>query len=577
MNSKHDLCYPISQKEYELHPRRFSRSATGAIIDKRAIQGTLHTRTDYDHQKTMAGVDALCVRDFFSYVPCFTHDFGTDLNLDEIIAHLVQPRFTPGFQKMVFQRTPTDITTTVFRQEGVKELVTNPDIARDLEDSLNLFFLLQSELIAREQTAEMVRNWTNRKAQLRALTPHNLEILSQYTHMINSFSSALKEVQSAPLTRLKDYFQEIKESRFFQMVYPLFDREYFREYRISVEAGVRVDKVIGATVYKKSIDETKIPFSYLRDSVGFLKSVLVTGMFPTCFAMEATNAVVDTNLEGLTKMAEVVGSLEFYLCGAGFYRRMEKAGMSLVFPEILPKESRTLHLKQARNPLLLYQEGTNPNDSSRIRPNDIDHSPDSNLRVITGSNNGGKTCYVKTLGLLQILAQNGYPVTAEEGAKVSLVDDIYTHFIRTDDLMSGEGRLKNELRRIKEIFRTATPYSLLILDEPCGGTDAQEGTRESEVILQGADYLGSATYFTTHLHELAQRVEERRYPRVENLHVQIIDEPQTGRKIRTYRILPGKAESSYGAEIAREEGLTTDDLTALFEERMQNGSLPPRR
>lgn len=394
--------------------------------------------------------------------------------------------------------------------------------------------------------------------------------------MINTFNSVLERVQSAPFQRFRDYVQEIKGDQFFQMVYPIFDREYSRDYRISVEAAVRLDKVIDATVYKKSEVGTKIPFSYLRDSVGFLKSVLVTGMFPTCFAMEATNAVVDTNLEGLTKLAEVVGSLEFYLCGAGFYRRMEKAGMPLVFPEILPKESRVLNLKQARNPLLLYQEGANPNDSSRIRANDIEHSPESNLRVITGSNNGGKTCYVKTVGLLQILAQNGYPVTAEEGAKVSLVDDIYTHFIRTDDLMSGEGRLKNELRRIKEIYRTATPYSLLILDEPCGGTDAQEGTRESEVILQGADYLGAATYFTTHLHELAQRVEERRYPRTENLHVQIIDEPQTGRKIRTYRILPGRAESSYGAEIAREEGLTQDDLRALFEERMQNGSLPPR-
>jgi DNA mismatch repair protein MutS len=104
-------------------------------------------------------------------------------------------------------------------------------------------------------------------------------------------------------------------------------------------------------------------------------------------------------------------------------------------------------VRNARNPLLV-KDG---HDGHRVVPNDIGYLPNQNVFVITGPNNGGKTTYVTTVGLVQLMSQKGLFVPAES-AEVSFVDRIYTHFVTPDDITKGEGRYRNELMRVKEIF-----------------------------------------------------------------------------------------------------------------------------
>jgi DNA mismatch repair protein MutS len=266
--------------------------------------------------------------------------------------------------------------------------------------------------------------------------------------------------------------------------------------------------------------------------------------------------IVTAYLEQIREVMLLLEPLAFYVGFAEYFVDLKKQGFGICRPKLLPVEDRRMTVHNARNPLL----ATEKHDGQRVVPNDIGHSADQNMFVITGPNNGGKTTYVRTVGLVQLMAQKGLFVTAES-AEVSFVDGIYTHFVSPDDITKGEGRYRNELMRVKEILEDATPYSLVILDEPCGGTSYEEGCRQSLVVLDGIHKLGPATYFTTHMHPVAEAVDQGRYPAARNLSVEC---RYDGKKIKyTYKVKAGASGKSYGEEIARDIGLMPEKIEEL--------------
>jgi hypothetical protein len=266
--------------------------------------------------------------------------------------------------------------------------------------------------------------------------------------------------------------------------------------------------------------------------------------------------------EQIREVILLLEPLAFYAGFAEYFVNLKKQGFDICRPKLLPVEERTMTVKNARNPLL----ATEQHDGQRVVPNDIGHSAEQNMFVITGPNNGGKTTYVRTVGLVQLMAQKGLYVTAES-AEVSFVDGIYTHFVTPDDIVKGEGRYRNELLRVKEILESATPYSLVILDEPCGGTSYEEGCRQSLVVLDGIHKLGPATYYTTHMHPVAEAVDQGRYPAAGNLSVEC---RYDGKKIKyTYKVKAGASGKSYGEEIARDIGLMPEKIEEMVSKRAE--------
>ena len=167
-----------------------------------------------------------------------------------------------------------------------------------------------------------------------------------------------------------------------------------------------------------------------------------------------------------------------------------------------------------------------------------------------------------------MLSQKGLFVPAES-AEVSLVDEIYTHFVSPDDITKGEGRYRNELRRIKDILEAATPYSMVILDEPCGGTSYEEGCHQSLVLLDGFHQIGATTYFTTHMHPVATEIESGRFPAAKNLSV---ESRYDGKKlVYTYKVKEGASGKSYGEEIAKEVGLVSESIEKMVSSHAKKG------
>lgn len=579
MVSRYNLLYDVPPEEFDLSERRFQDTPWVSILNtKNPIQGNRHRVEDTVIQEVLTRLDELSMHDFHSPVAYFTNgDLQQDLNLEQVVDHLLRPRFAPQFQQHVLAHAPADLETTLYRQGAVRELVEKPEMAKGLEDGMEMFAQLICSTLNRAYTFHQVqRMWSaTRRQKLKILMPYNLDVLQRYTAMVDQFTKTLQGAESRPMQRLGEYFTDIRDSKFFKDVFPVFDVSYFKDHRISLDVTVGRNGVLTASEYQRSERANRIPAFRLISRSGplaFIPAFFKMLSLPSTFVMDATNTVVQKNIDELLKVAEIIAPLEFYTSGASFYRRMEKIEMPVQLPTVLPKEERRMHLPNARNPLLLYQEGVDERNVSRIIPNNVEFDGDQNMFVITGSNNGGKTCYVKTGGLLQLLGQSGLPVTAEGDAYSSAVDGIYTHFVSPDDIMAGEGRLLNELRRVEKIFRKATPHSYVILDEPCGGTEHSEGAKQSAIILDGLHRLGSVVYFTTHLHEVADMVDNGNYPAGRNLQVEIREDPESKRLIRTYRVLPGKATSSYGVEVGRSIGLTNDGISGVIEERVQTGA-----
>jgi len=241
-----------------------------------------------------------------------------------------------------------------------------------------------------------------------------------------------------------------------------------------------------------------------------------------------------------------------------------------------------LLLAGARHPViekLLEEQG------QRFVPNDLYLDGESQfLLVITGPNMGGKSTYLRQTALISILAQMGSFVPAT-GAKLPLLDRIFTRIGASDSLSRGRSTFLVEMSEVAAILNTATPASLVLLDEVGRGTATFDGLSIAWAVAE-ALHAGARprTLFATHYHELTELAQL--LAGVKNVHVSV---EEAGHEIIFLRrVEPGSADKSYGIEVARLAGLPNGVIVRAREilrrhERREEkltrelspGSLPP--
>jgi DNA mismatch repair protein MutS len=198
----------------------------------------------------------------------------------------------------------------------------------------------------------------------------------------------------------------------------------------------------------------------------------------------------------------------------------------------------------------------------RFVPNDL-YLDDQNqfLLVITGPNMGGKSTYLRQAALISILAQMGSFVPAAQ-AKLPLLDRIFTRIGASDNLARGRSTFLVEMSEVAAILNTASPASLVLLDEVGRGTSTFDGLSIAWAVVE-ALHSGARprTLFATHYHELTEL--EQLLPGVKNVHVSV---QEAGSEIVFLRrVEPGSANKSYGIEVARLAGLPTDVIARARE------------
>ncbi|SRR5579871_2262776 len=190
--------------------------------------------------------------------------------------------------------------------------------------------------------------------------------------------------------------------------------------------------------------------------------------------------------------------------------------------------------------------------AGRFVPNDLYLNDETHrILVITGPNMGGKSTYLRQAALITILAQMGSFVPAER-ARLPLVDRVFTRIGASDNLARGRSTFLVEMTETAAILNTATPRSLVLLDEIGRGTATFDGLSIAWAVVEHLHQVTHAkTLFATHYHELTELAGH--LPGVRNLRVMVKE--SGGEIIFLHRVEPGKADRSYGIEVARLAGL----------------------
>ncbi len=174
------------------------------------------------------------------------------------------------------------------------------------------------------------------------------------------------------------------------------------------------------------------------------------------------------------------------------------------------------------------------------------------IAVITGPNMAGKSTYMRQVALIILMAQIGSFVPAQS-AKIGLTDRIFTRIGASDDLVGGNSTFMVEMTETADILRAASAKSFIILDEIGRGTSTFDGLSIAWAVIAhlAAGELGPKTLFATHYHELTCLEEEMEH--IRNYAISVRE--YNGDLIFLRKIAPGKANKSYGIQVAKLAGL----------------------
>ena len=222
-------------------------------------------------------------------------------------------------------------------------------------------------------------------------------------------------------------------------------------------------------------------------------------------------------------------------------------------PGWIVEASGDIEIVEGRHPVIEQLEISGVAD--RFVPNDLYlNGSTHSILLITGPNMGGKSTYLRQAALIVLMAQMGSFVPARS-ARLGLVDRIFTRIGAADNLARGRSTFMVEMTETAAILNTATPRSLILLDEVGRGTATYDGLA---IAWAAIEYIHAntraKTLFATHYHELTELAD--RLSGVKNFHVGVKE--SGGGIVFLRKVEEGAADKSYGIEVAKLAGLPAD-------------------
>jgi hypothetical protein len=204
--------------------------------------------------------------------------------------------------------------------------------------------------------------------------------------------------------------------------------------------------------------------------------------------------------DGVDRLTAFFGSLRsevaFYLGAICLAERLQELGVATCLPESAPASGRALAAEGLVDPCLALRAGVSPVGND-VAADGID------LLLVTGANQGGKSTFLRALGVAQLLLQAGLFVPAR-AFRAALAPGVFSHFRREEDRTMTRGRLDEELARLRAIADDLVPGSLLLLNESFAATNEREGSEIARQVIDALTQAGVRVAFVTHLDEFAR-------------------------------------------------------------------------
>lgn len=392
------------------------------------------------------------------------------------------------------------------------------------------------------------------------------ESLKNFTELTDKISEAIIDSPPASLTEggiiRSGFSEELDELRAIafhgkEWISNLQQKERERTGIPSLKVGF--NNVFGYYIDISNAHKSKVPDDYIRKQTLVNSERYITPELKT-FEEKILNAeekigeleyqlfneirnLVALEAEAIQSNARVIAMLDVFL---SFAECAEE--YNYIKPDVNDEDE--IEIIQGRHPVV--ERILSPGE--KFTPNDCElNNTVQQIILLTGPNMAGKSVYLRQVGLIVLLAQIGSFVPASK-ATIGIVDRIFTRVGASDNITAGESTFLVEMQEAANILNNATSKSLILLDEIGRGTSTFDGISIAWAIteyLHENPAVAAKTLFATHYHELNEMADL--FPQIKNYKVEVRE--YEDKVIFLHRVNPGKADHSYGIQVAMMAGL----------------------
>lgn len=476
--------------------------------------------------------------DFFpgAKLPVNRHDIVQDLELDVLFeAMALNDPYLLQIVRNTILESLDDIQLIKYRQDVLKDCLKHPEIAREI-------YQLSIEFSERKKT-----NWL--WISPRQSSPSS--IANSARRMLEASLDLIKKLRTIAEENI-DQFESRGFKRFFRMILDELDDEYLKEVeehitRLKFPEGILLSAVLGKgnvgtnyvlcktnpeelkglnRIFSKKAENYSFSLSP-RDNNGerVLEQLRNRGLSRVANSVAQAAEHIESFLDLLHK------ELAFYIGCLNLNDELINLGEPITFPQPKPVNERVLHCDG------LYDITLSLTMQQKIVDNSIDGS-NKELFIITGSNQGGKTTFLRSIGLAQLMMQSGMFVPAK-AFTANMFTGIFTHFKREEDKNLESGKFEEELVRMSRIVDHIRPDALILLNESFAATNEYEGSEVAKQIVSALLDKHIKVFFVTHLYAFAHNLYKSRKAKVIFLQAERLQNGQ-----RTFKLRKAEPQSS---------------------------------
>ncbi|MDI6619785.1 MAG: DNA mismatch repair protein MutS [Clostridiales bacterium] len=441
--------------------------------------------------------------------------------------------------KAVLSGLNNDLDTILYRQNILKDCLKNSSIVRDIYD------------IAVESIESEKKNYWG------LFSNYPSSILHRSIEVLQMFMDMLKKLRT-----IADEHADKFESEGFTAFFAMLKKELGDEYFESVQNHLRELKFKSGVLISAELGKGNKGINYILRKPQDKKQSWINRIFakkPLVYTFtiadrdeSGARALSELNNRGLNLAANALAQsndhilsffnilrteLAFYIGCLNLYEQLSQIGEPVSFPlPVAPNERR--HSSKG-----LYDVCLALTMKQKIVGNDL-NADEKDLVIITGANQGGKSTFLRSIGLAQLMMQCGMFVPAEAFC-ANICDGLFTHFKREEDVTMESGKLDEELSRMSDIVDNITSNSMLLFNESFAATNEREGSEIARQITCALLENRIKVFFVTHLYEFAHGFYDKK---MENAIFLRADRQTDGG--RTFKLIPGEPlQTSYGEDL----------------------------
>lgn len=402
-------------------------------------------------------------------------------------------------KQTVLSELRDDAETILYRQGIVRDCLRNYGVVQSISD------------LAVETIENRKRTW------LGIITSHPSGVLYSAVELLQMYMEAL-----ARLRRIADEHSGQFESDGFAAFFASLKAELTDEYFARVKNQLKELKFGDGVLVSASLGEGNEGTNYVLRKAATESSIWkqwIEAFTHDPFTIRISDrdeagarALSDLRDRGIHRVANAVGQsadhvlnffamlrteLAFYLGCMNLHRRLAEKGEPVAFPVPAPISTRK-HSCEG-----LYDVCLTLSLEPRVVGNNL-NADGKNLAIITGANRGGKSTFLRAIGLAQLMMQCGMFVGAESFS-ANLCRGLFTHYKREEDATMKSGKFDEELVRMSEIVDALEPDSLVLFNESFAATNEREGSEIARQIVGALADAGVKMFFVTHQFAFAHR------------------------------------------------------------------------